>query len=497
MTTFDAGLLIPIFAEEYLPGDTVNLRTAAFLRLATPIRPIMDNAYIDTQFFAVPYRLIWDNFQKFMGEQIDPGDSTDFLIPQVECPGGGWTADSLADYFGIPTGVGDLDVNALFFRAYNLIYNEWYRDQNLIDSVPVPRDDGPDDAADYTILRRGKRHDYFTSCLPWPQKGDEALLPLGISAPIYGDGNTPRMYTSVDGTRRALTVGIAGETDNMDLDSYGSTGKIGVIFDDDPDHTGLRTDLTEATAATINQLREAFQIQKFLERDARGGTRYIEIIKNHYGVTSPDARLQRPEYLGGGTSPIVIHPIAQTSSTDATTPQGNLAAFGTGSFSGHGFVKSFTEHTLVIGIASVRADLTYQKGLNRKWTRRTKFDHYWPEFSALGEQAVLNQEIFAQGTSTDEEVFGYQERYAEYRYSPSIITGRFRSDYVASLDSWHLSQDFDTLPVLNQAFIEENPPFDRVIAVPEEPHFLADFFFKRREARPMPLHGVPGMIDHF
>ena len=477
-TTFDAGYLVPIFVDEALPGDTFTLNTTAFGRLATPINPILDNIHIETFFFAVPYRLVWDNWEKFMGEQIDPGDSTDYLVPTVTTTA---TNGSLWDYFGIPTG-SNLTFNNLAGRAYNLIWNEWFRDQNLQDSVVVNRGDGPDTDTDYTILKRGKRHDYFTSCLPWPQKGDAVTLPLGEKAEIHSG-----QYGYYSGnTNIKVPTGTTGGPVPT-----GSTGDFTWAT------TEIWTDLASATSATINDLREAFQIQKLYERDARGGTRYTEIIQSHFGVTSPDARLQRPEYLGGGKDAVNIHPIAQTSSTDATTPQGNMSAFGTTGFSGHGFQKSFTEHSVVIGLVNVYADLTYQQGINRMWSRQDRWDFYWPALSHIGEQAVLNKEIYAQGTSADDGVFGYQERYAEYRYKPSMITGQFRSNFAQSLDVWHLAQDFGSLPALNATFIEENPPIDRVVAVTSEPDILLDAYFDLKCARPMPTYSVPGLIDHF
>jgi hypothetical protein len=490
-TTFDSGYLVPVFVDEVLPGDTFNLHMTAFSRLATPMRPFMDNLYLDSQFFFVPLRLIWDNFQKMMGEQVDPGDSTDYLVPTMQAPAGGYASQSLSDYFGIPTGIESLEHSALFHRAYNLIYNEWYRDENLQDSVVVDRGDGPDDPDDYVLLRRGKRHDYFTSCLPWPQKGPSVDLPLGSSVPIkYGP--------HVSGTTipdESFVVAHQGGT----YGSFGYGSSLGSIISFNPDSSeyNLYADMSESTAATINALREAFQVQRLYEKDARGGTRYTEIIRSHFGVVSPDARLQRPEYLGGGSTPVNINPVAQTSSSDATTPQGNLAAIGTASAHGHGFVKSFTEHGIIIGLVSVRADMTYQQGLNKMFSRSTRFDFFWPTLAHLGEQAVLNRELYAQGTAADDDVFGYQERYAEYRYKPSLITGKMRSQDAQSLDIWHLAQDFSSLPTLGPDFIVENPPVDRVIAVQDEPQFLFDSYFNLKCARPMPVYSTPGLIDHF
>ena len=496
-TTFDAGWLVPIYADEALPGDTFNLKMTAFARMATPLHPIMDNLYLETFFFFTPNRLVWDNWERFNGAQDDPDDPTDYTVPhsQVYTVGVG----STSDHFGIP--IGDNRFHSmLWHRAYNLIWNEWFRDQNLQDSLTVEKGETTVVAmGNYTnMARRGKRHDYFTSCLPWPQKGEQVSLPLGTVAPIVPDTTDNSSWPTFSELGQSTpTWGLqqqGGANANVIALTTAGAGSSVLVWADPK----LEADLSAATAATINDLRQAFQVQKLLERDARGGTRYTEIIKAHFGVTSPDARLQRPEYLGGGSTPVNISPIAQTSET-GTSPQGNLAAIGTAHVSGHGFQKSFTEHGVIIGLACVRADLTYQQGLERQFSRQGRYDFYWPALAHLGEQAVLNKEIFygTAGDPVDQEVFGYQERYAEYRYKPSLVTGQFRSDASVSLDVWHLALDFASLPVLNSQFIQEDPPVDRVLAVPTEPHFIFDSYFNLKCARPMPVYGVPGYIDHF
>lgn len=494
-TTFDGGFLVPVYLDEVLPGDTFNMSATSFARLATPLKPIMDNAYLDIHFWFVPYRLVWDNWQKFCGERVNPEDDPTLLtIPQAPIDLSLFTDGSkMLEYFGIPSGrSGLISVSALPFRAYELIWNEWYRDENLQASKLISTGDGPDVGYDTSfLLRRNKRHDYFTSALPWPQKGDPVLIPIAPTAPVRGIG-------TIGGTSW-FPSGTVRETGGNDVTYVSATPTnspaASPVVQEDPNNPGyplIYAELGEATAVTINDLRAAFQIQSLLERDARGGTRYIELILSQFGVRSDDARLQRPEFLGGGTQRLSINPIAATA-TVGENPQGNLAAVGTTSLRG-GFNKSFTEHGIIIGVVSARCDLTYQQGIERFWSRQTRYDFYWPPLSNLGEQPIYNKEIFVQGTPEDDEIFGYQERYAEYRYKPSRITGLFNSGVSASLDVWHYAQDFGILPGLNSTFIEEDPPFDRVIAVPAEPHFIADFWFNLKTTRPMPVYGIPGSI---
>lgn len=492
-TTFDAGYLIPFFVDEALPGDTFKVNCTGFARLSTPKYPIMDNMFLETFYFAVPMRLVWDNWKYFCGELTDPGDlGTDYTIPIIDDVNNA-ANQSIYDYFGIPTQVAaNLEISALPLRAYYLIYNEWFRDENLQDSLVIATGNGPDSMTDYVLQKRGKRHDYFTSCLPWLQKGDAVDLPLGTSAPVYGSGmdfdgvgdtnNIANVYNAAGGSAALRSL-------NADANFlYGAASAQGAGH--------LRADLSEATAATVNELRQAIQVQRMLERDSRAGTRYTEIVRSHFGVTSPDARLQRPEYLGGGITPVSVTPVPRTDSSP-----GALGAYGTTGFRGHGFVKSFTEHCIIIGLLNVRADLTYQEGLDRMWSRQTKYDFYWPSLAHLGEQAVLNKEIYVDstdiGNGTIDLVFGYQERYAEMRYKPSKITGKLRSNDANTLDAWHLGIEFGDTPTLDSTFIVEDPPIDRVIVTPTEPHFIFDSYTSMLCTRPMPIYSVPGYVDHF
>lgn len=502
-TSFDAGKLIPVFLDEVLPGDTFTLHATGFTRLSTPLKPIMDNIDQDIHFFFVPNRLVWEHWQEFMGERKNPDDDpNDFSVPQTPYDPDPVSGQGLvSDYLGLPkftlgAGVAP-NVSALPFRAIALIWNEWYRDENLQDRIPIDTGDGPDDWSTMACPPRGKRKDYFTGALPFAQKGDPVLLPLGGFAPVV----TQSALRDVQGWP---DMKYHKTTDNADIGTGILVSSGGSAFRADGTlganqapvaPANLYADLEEATATTINDLRTAFQIQRLLERDARGGTRYIELILSHFGVRSDDARLQRPEYLGGGTNRVNINPVASTYASP-DQPQGQLAAVGTSVPRG-GFSKSFTEHGFVIGFISVRADLTYQRGIERMFSRKTRYEYYWPALAHLGEQAILNKEIYAQGLPADDMVFGYQERYAEYRFKPSRITGKMASVDPQSLDVWHLSQDFVTLPGLNEAFIVENPPMDRVVAIPSEPIFIGDFWFSFMCDRPMPVYSVPGLIDHF
>ena len=495
-TTFNSGNLIPLEPIEILPGDSFRLRMAALCRLATPLHPTMDNLHLESFFFFVPNRLIWDNWQKFMGEQVNPNDSTDYTLPRVD-PGSGnpFPEGGNADYMGLPVNVGSLGgITALPFRAIRLIWNEWFRDENLEDSLTVRTDDGPDHYQNDNyndLLTRGKRKDYLSSCLPWPQKGPATDIPLGSTAPVTA---------ALANTTGLSVYAPTGNTDdNYSLDTGATAGdQLRLESTTSARLNWLEVDLASATGATINDWRQAFQIQKLKERDARGGTRYTEILRSHFRVISPDARLQRPEYLGGGYTPIQMNTVPQTSETTgtSTTPQGNLTAYATATPQGHGFTKSFVEHGWVIGFINVRADLNYQQRIDRMWNRSTKYDFYWPALQALGEQPVYQREIWADGVN-DSTVWGYQERWAEYKSRLGCVTGKLRSVATGTLDPWHYAVDFTSQPLLDSNFVIDKPPIKRTIAVQDEPEFILDAWLDIRAARPMPVYSVPGYIDHF
>jgi hypothetical protein len=501
-TTFDSGYLVPFYCAEVLPGDSASVRCTIFGRLATPLFPVMDNLHCDSFFFFVPNRLLWTHWVNFMGEQASPADSISYTIPQVVCPASGYAVNSLFDYFGLPTvgqvgGGNTVSHSALPLRAYNRIYQDWFRDENLQNAVVLNTGDGPDTYTDYALLRRGKRFDYFAGCLPNPQKGTPVSLPLGQSAPVsvVSTPNLSAVLRRFD--THAIEATEAGIATNASGQIFGTTSGIKAFLD--PAGT-LYADLSTATAATINQLRQAITIQQYMERSARGGSRYIETIETMFGVRPPDFRLQRPEYIGGGSTPITVNPIAQTGQTGLTggsTPLGTLGGMGTYLAQGHGFSYSATEHGYFIGLVAIRADLSYQQGLARHWSRSTLYDFYNPVFANLGEQSVLNKEIYCDGSANDVAVFGYQERWAEYRYDPSQITGLFRSTSAGTIDPWHLAQKFTSLPTLNATFISDTPPVSRVVAVgagANGQQFLFDAFIQGNWARPMPMYSVPGLM---
>ncbi|WNK12621.1 MAG: major capsid protein [Microvirus sp.] len=511
-TTFDAGYLIPIFCEDVLPGDSFNVKMSGFARMATPIFPLMDNLVLDTHFFFVPYRLIWDDSRYFFGEDPDPATfpgPTDFLVPRrISSDTVPYAVGSLEDYFGLPTGITPgFGHSALPIRAYMKIWNEWFRDENLQKAVLVSTSSGTDTNT-YVLQRRNKRHDYFTSALPWPQKGNPVSISFaGSQAPVKGIAMTASGIAVANSPAAYETSGV-GNGNSVNYPFYVNTSltSAGIIKTTGPAGTQapfpqIFADLSAVTAVTINSLRQAFAIQRVLELDARGGTRYTEVVRAHFGVVSPDARLQRPEYLGGGSSPVSISSVTQQSATGVTgssTPIGTVSAVGTILARGHGFARSFTEHGVIIGLASVMSELTYQQGIRRSWLKRTRFDFYLPSLANLGEQSIYNAEIYmATGAidPTTQGVFGYQERWAEYRYSPSMITGLFRSTAAGTLDGWHLSQRFTALPTLNSAFIQEDPPMNRVLAVSSSigKHFLFDVLFRVKAARPLPMYSVPGL----
>lgn len=498
-TTFDASYLIPFYVDEVLPASTFNFNATLYARIATLQRPIMDTLYLYSYYFFVPNRLLWDNWTKFMGEEADPGDGiSSYTIPQITCPSGGWTEGSLADYFGIRTGIDNLDFNALFTRAYNLIYNEWFRDQNIIDSATVDTGNGPDTDTNYVLRKKAKPHDYFTSCLPWAQKFDAINMPLGGNAPVEGIGKFNQNWLTAD--RNVYETGQSSTVlydNNQEIE--GTVNDSFWFVEEDANNSGypgIFANLASATGVTINQLRENLALQRLQERDARGGTRYPEIIKSHFGVDDPSmAVLQRPQYLGGSKQMIGVTPVPNTSK-DATNNQGELAAYGEVS-DRNGFTQSFTEHGVIMGLVCVGSQPTYQQGMPKMFLRSTREEFYFPELANLGEQPVTNKEIFPVGTSADDTVFGYQERWAEYRYYPNKVTNLFRSDASGTLHIYHVAEDFASAPTLNQTFIEDNTPMSRIQSVTDEKDMYFDSFMQCTKVLPMPTHSVPSIAPRF
>jgi hypothetical protein len=523
-TSFNAGDIVPFFLEEVLPGDTFNVKSSKVVRMQTLLTPMMDNVYLDTYYFFVPNRLVWQHWKEFNGENTESAwiPETTYEVPQITSPAGtGWDVGTIADYFGIPTGIPNLSVSALPFRAYALVMNEWFRDQNLQDPLVVPLDDatvaGVNTGLFVSDVAKGgkpyiaaKYHDYFTSCLPAPQKGPDVLIPSATageypvvtrSQNIDGSLITQPLHVKYLGTptvspNTPLFSGSGVQDSTRYVNAESSTGQ----SNGSPVFDNLWAVASGGIGATINQLRLAFQVQKLYERDARGGSRYIEILKSHFGVTSPDARLQRPEYLGGNRVPININQVIQQSGTQSgTTPQGTVVGMSQTTDSHSDFIKSFTEHGFIIGVMCARYDHTYQQGLERFWSRKDRFDYYWPVFANIGEQAVKNKEIYAQGNAEDDEVFGYNEAWADYRYKPNRVTGEMRSAYKQSLDVWHLADDYASRPSLSDSWIREDKAnIDRVLAVQSSVsnQFFADIFVQNRATRAMPIYSVPGLIDH-
>lgn len=526
--SFNVGDVVPFYVDEVLPGDTFSVKTSKVVRMQSLLTPIMDNIYLDYYFFFVPNRIVWDHWRELNGENRESAwaQTTEYEIPQVTAPAGGWNVGTIADYMGIPTGVANISVNAMPFRAYAMICDEWFRDENLVDPLYISKGDAvtagvntrtnPGDyAAGGQPFIAAKFHDYFTSALPAPQKGPDVGIGLTGSFDVVGNGN-PIRFAVLTSDGNSVPVGAVGAAaDFSDRRSSGAQNTLGIGFDNTnavgtlgfPTASQLTGDVSpfmevnlgDINSVTINALRMAFQMQKLYEKDARGGTRYIEILKSHFGVTSPDSRLQRPEYLGGSRVPININQVVQTSETGSGTPQGNTAAYSVTTDSHKDFTKSFVEHGFVIGVCVARYTHSYQQGIERFWSRKSRFDYYWPVFANIGEQTILNKEIYAQGTAKDDEVFGYQEAWADYRYKPSRVAGEMRSAAAQSLDVWHLADEYTALPSLSAGWIQENKTtVDRVLAVSEQNanQLFCDIYIENYTTRPMPVYSIPGLVDH-
>lgn len=511
LTTMNEGDLVPIYLDEVLPADTFKINLNALVRMATPLYPVMDNAYMDFYFFFVPARLLWKHFQNLMGQNDSTfwAETTEYTTPVTTAPKGGWNVGTLADYFGIPTGVSGLKVNSLPFRAYAKVWNEWFRDENLQQPVTQSMDDTTttgvntgtslsDAEAGGLPLKVCKYKDYFTSCLPSPQKATEPVtIPLTGNAPIKGYKDEGRTNPVTGEASTFYSIGPAEAGEKVQVGQIGADKQgLAMYWGKNGSLTYLGAELGNITGATINELRQAIAVQHIFERDARTGTRYKEILKGAWGVTSPDARLDRSEYIGGHRMPINVNQVIQTSSTDSTSPQGNTGAYSMTTLSRNMCTYSATEHGYVLGLAAIRVDHSYQQGLSRLWTRNTRFSYYDPMLANLGEQAVLNQEIYAQGKTQDEEVFGYQEAWADYRYRTNMVTSEMRSTYAQTLDAWHYADKYDALPTLSSSWIKEGTEnIDRTLAVQSSNshQFICNFYYEQAWTRPMPIYSVPGI----